>query len=85
MAGIMRDKNSSELDALIIKPGRYRHYKGNEYEVLCMAKHSETEEWMVVYKALYGEGLTWVRPASMWFEPVLKDGKEVPRFTYIGD
>ena len=68
-----------------IKPGRYRHYKGNEYEVLCMAKHSETEERMVVYKALYGEGLTWVRPASMWFEPVLKDGKEIKRFTYIGD
>ena len=85
MAGIMKDKNSSELDALIIKPGRYRHYNGNEYEVLCMAKHSETEEWMVIYKALYGEGLTWVRPASMWFEPVLKDGKEITRFTYIGD
>lgn len=68
-----------------IKPGRYRHYKGNEYEVLGMAKHSETEEWMVVYKALYGEGFTWVRPASMWFEPVIKDGKEVTRFTYIGD
>ena len=73
------------INAESIRPGRYRHYKGNEYEVLCMAKHSETEEWMVVYKALYGEGLTWVRPASMWFEPVHKDGNKVTRFTYIGD
>lgn len=64
-----------------ISPGRYRHYKGNEYEVLCLAKHSETEELMVVYKALYGEGQVWVRPASMWNETVVKDGKEIRRFT----
>lgn len=64
-----------------IKPGRYRHYKGNEYEVLCLAKHSETEEVMVVYKALYGEGQVWVRPASMWNETVTKDEKEIRRFT----
>ena len=68
-----------------IRLGRYRHYKGNEYEVLCMAKHSETEELMVVYKALYGEGQIWVRPASMWNETVIKDGKELARFTYIGE
>ena len=69
-----------------IKPGRYRHYKGNEYEVMCLAKHSETEELMVVYKALYGEGQVWVRPASMWNEPVTtKDGKNPKRFTYIGE
>ena len=67
-----------------IKFGRYRHFKGNEYEVICMARHSETEELMVVYKALYGEGQIWVRPASMWNETVLKDGKEVKRFTYEG-
>ena len=67
-----------------IKPGRYRHYKGNEYEVLCLAKHSETEELMVVYKALYGEGQVWVRPASMWNETVVKNGQEIKRFTFLG-
>ena len=67
-----------------INPGRYRHFKGNEYEVICTARHSETEELMVVYKALYGDGQIWVRPASMWNETVLKDGEEVKRFTYEG-
>ena len=67
-----------------IKLGRYRHFKGNEYEVICTARHSETEELMVVYKALYGDGQIWVRPASMWNETVLKDGEEVKRFTYEG-
>ena len=50
----------------MIKMGKYRHFKGNEYEVLCIAKHSETLEEMVVYRALYGEGGVWVRPAAMW-------------------
>ena len=68
-----------------IKPGRYRHFKGNEYEVLCIAKHSETSEPMVVYKALYGEGGIWVRPASMWNETVERDGKTYKRFEYIED
>ncbi len=68
-----------------IKKGRYRHFKGNEYEVLCMAKHSETCEEMVVYRALYGAGETWVRPVSMWTEEVERDGKTFPRFTYIGE
>ena len=68
-----------------IKPGRYRHFKGNEYEVLFTAKHSETEEEMVVYKALYGDGGIWVRSASMWNETVVRDGKEYKRFTYIGN
>ena len=67
-----------------IKRGKYRHFKGNEYEVLCVAKHSETEELMVVYRALYGDGDIWVRPASMWTETVLRDGVERPRFEYIG-
>ena len=67
-----------------INPGRYRHFRGNEYEVICTARHSETEELMVVYKALYGDGQIWVRPASMWNETVLKDGEEVKRFTYEG-
>lgn len=63
-----------------VKPGRYRHYKGNEYEVLFMATHSETLEPMVVYRALYGEQGIWVRPAAMWSETVVRDGKELPRF-----
>ena len=69
----------------MIKPGRYRHFKGNEYEVLGTAKHSETLEEMVVYRALYGELGLWVRPASMWEETVERDGKTYQRFTYIGD
>lgn len=68
-----------------IKSGRWRHFKGNEYEVLYMARHSETTEPMVVYRALYGEGGVWVRPASMWNETVERDGKSFPRFTYLGD
>lgn len=68
-----------------VKPGRYRHFKGNEYEVLYIARHSETLEEMVVYKALYGEGGIWVRPAKMWNETVLRDGKTFKRFEYIGD
>ena len=68
-----------------IKPGRYRHFKGNEYEVIGIAKHSETMEEMVVYRALYGEHGLWVRPASMWNETVERDGKVFQRFTYIGE
>jgi len=68
-----------------IKPGIYRHFKGNEYRVLGTALHSETLEPMVVYKALYGEGKLWVRPASMWNETVERDGKTYQRFTYVGE
>ena len=68
-----------------IKLGKYRHFKGNEYEVIGVAKHSETLEPMVVYKALYGEGGLWVRPAEMWNETVNKDGYQGPRFQYIGE
>ena len=68
-----------------IKKGRYRHFKGNEYEVLAIAKHSETTEDYVVYKALYGDGGIWIRPASMWNETVERDGKTYKRFTYIGE
>lgn len=68
-----------------IKIGKYRHFKGNEYEVIAVAKHSETTEDMVVYKALYGEGGLWVRPASMWNETVKRDGKVFRRFEYIGE
>lgn len=66
-----------------IKLGRYRHFKGGEYEVIGFAKHSETQEEMVVYRALYGAGEIWVRPASMWNESVEKDGEIFSRFTYM--
>lgn len=65
----------------MIKKGIYRHYKGGRYEVIGVAKHSESLEEMVVYRALYGEGGLWVRPASMWNEWVEKDGEKVLRFT----
>ncbi len=68
-----------------IIPGKYRHFKGNEYNVLFVAKHSETMEDMVVYQALYGDGGIWVRPASMWNEIVERDGHIYTRFTYIGE
>lgn len=68
-----------------IRPGKYRHFKGGEYRVFCMARHSETGEEMVVYQALYGERGVWVRPASMWNETVERDGKTFQRFTYIGE
>ena len=68
-----------------IQPGRYRHFKGGEYEVIGVARHSETMEELVVYRALYGERGLWVRPAAMWQEMVERDGKQFQRFTYIGD
>lgn len=66
-----------------ITPGRYRHYKGNDYEVLFEARHSETEELLVVYRALYGERGHWVRPAAMFAEEVEVDGRRVPRFALV--
>lgn len=68
-----------------IKPGKYRHFKGNEYEVIGVGRHSETLEEYVIYRALYGEGGLWVRPASMWNETVERDGKTYKRFEYIGE
>ena len=63
-----------------IRPGTYRHLKGGRYQVLFCARHSETEELMVVYRALYGEGGLWARPAHMWNELVEHQGSRVPRF-----
>lgn len=68
-----------------IKPGIYRHYKGNRYQVLFLARHSETEEMMVIYKALYGDGGIWARPASMWGEMVTVNGTMRPRFAWEGE
>lgn len=67
----------------MVQPGRYRHYKGPEYEVLGIARHSETEEEFVVYRALYGEGGLWIRPATMFLEMVTVDGQPYPRFQLI--
>ena len=66
----------------MIKTGIYRHFKGGRYEVIGLAKHSETMEDMVVYRALYGDGGLWVRPASMWNETVVHEGKTVRRFAF---
>lgn len=66
-----------------IKPGKYRHFKGGEYELIGIASHSETLEPMVVYKALYGEGGLWVRPAAMWTEIVEKGDYHGPRFSPV--
>lgn len=66
-----------------LQPGRYRHFKGNEYELLYVARHSETLEPMVVYRALYGEHGIWVRPAAMWNELVERDGYRGPRFAPV--
>ena len=72
-----------------MKKGLYRHYKGNTYEVMGTALHSETEETMIIYKALYesefGKEALWVRPINMFKENVTVDGKEIPRFAYIQD
>lgn len=67
------------------RPGRYRHYKGKDYQVIALARHSETEEVLVVYKLLYGDFSAWVRPQAMFTSTVtLPDGTETPRFAYVG-
>ena len=76
------DKKSIERE---LPFGIYRHYKGNQYEVVGFAKHNETLENMVIYKALYSEGGIWVRPLSMWGEHVEIDGEAVRRFEYVDD
>lgn len=67
-----------------IKQGRYRHYKGGEYEVLGLVRHSETEEWMVHYRTLYGDYSHWVRPLTMFTEKVTTEAGSHPRFEYVG-
>ena len=67
-----------------VKPGRYRHYKGNEYTVIGVARHSETEEQLVVYRQEYGEHGLWVRPKDMFLETVEVDDRMVPRFEHMG-
>lgn len=68
-----------------IQRGTYRHFKGGEYHVIGVATHSETGVQMVIYQALYGDHALWARPAAMWFQTVMYQGRQVPRFTYIGE
>lgn len=68
----------------LLLPGRYRHYKGKEYEVIDIARHSETEEEFVVYRTLYGNFDLWIRPLQMFVEDVVIEGKSQPRFAYLG-
>lgn len=67
-----------------IKPGKYRHYKGKDYEVFHVVRHSETEEQLVAYRCLYGDYSWWVRPLAMFQETVDIDGETIPRFSYVG-
>ncbi len=69
----------------MFKLGKYKHYKGKEYEVIGIAKHSEIPENLVVYRALYGDYDLWVRPLKMFLEEVEVEGKRMPRFEYIGE
>ena len=70
-----------------LKPGIYRHYKGGKYQVLDLARHSETEEWFVVYQTRYDneEPTSWIRPADMFMETVIIDGEEIPRFQFVSN
>jgi hypothetical protein len=68
-----------------LKPGKYRHYKGPLYEVIDIAKHSETEEELVVYRTLYGDFSLWVRPLDMFTQEIEYEGNMVKRFTYVGE
>jgi hypothetical protein len=68
-----------------LRPGRYRHYKGNDYTVLGVARHSETQEELVVYRQEYGERGLWVRPLAMFVEEVEVAGRRVPRFAFVGE
>ncbi len=80
-ASFTEEKRMTYDDAVrAITPGRYRHFKGYEYEVIGIARHSETEESLVVYRALYGEHGLWVRPADMWNELITRDGETFRRF-----
>ncbi|WP_221797793.1 DUF1653 domain-containing protein [Oceanobacter mangrovi] len=77
-------KNTDTSSPAAPQPGRYRHYKGMEYEVFGLVRHSETEEWLVHYRTLYGDFSHWVRPLAMFTEQVEVNGEPVARFEYVG-
>ena len=78
--------DDSVIDATQLKTGRYRHYKGEFYQVLATARHSETREWVVVYRCLYGDYSIWVRPLQMFTEMMtLGNGARIARFEYVGE
>ena len=81
--GARRRRRAYDEAVSAIPPGRYRHFKGNEYEVIGIARHSEDESPLVVYRALYGEGGLWCRPAAMWNETVERDGEARKRFERV--
>ncbi|PCC13513.1 DUF1653 domain-containing protein [Pseudoalteromonas sp. JB197] len=76
---------TTAIKPLSLKSGLYQHYKGPQYKVLYVATHSETSEQLVIYQALYGEFGIWARPLEMFSETVEKDGKTLPRFSYLGE
>lgn len=76
--------SNSPTENISLLPGLYRHYKGNDYQVIDTAIHSEDETLYVVYRPLYGEGKLWIRPFDMFTETVQVEGKETPRFAYVG-
>ncbi|MEM5509341.1 DUF1653 domain-containing protein [Pseudoalteromonas sp. AS71] len=76
---------TTAIKPLSLKPGIYQHYKGPQYKVIHVATHSETEEQLVIYQALYGEFGIWARPLSMFNETIEKGGNTIPRFAYIGE
>ena len=80
---VRRRRYLPNSDQTVVRPGRYRHFKGNDYEVIHVARHSETEEWLVVYRPLYGEGGLWVRPLALFGDMVERDGEHVQRFAFI--
>src|SRR5437868_4500393 len=83
-AGVQRSGSVMPFPGSDVPAGRYRHFKGGLYEVLGVARHSETEEELVVYRPLDGEGGLWVRPKRMFLEPVILEGQAVPRFRHLG-
>lgn len=76
-------KSSSNSELPTLPLGHYRHYKGNDYEVLGLVRHSETEEWLVLYRLAYGDGSSWVRPYTMFTDQVCHNGQSQPRFTLL--
>jgi cyclomaltodextrinase / maltogenic alpha-amylase / neopullulanase len=84
-SGKMASSIKSDLNIQKIKPGKYRHYKGKEYEVIGIAKHSENLEDFVVYRALYGDGQLWIRPCEMFLESIIFEGRKISRFEYVNE